>query len=64
MNATGDYFRLLLVLVAVVTDMGTKGKKCPKIFTLSPPPSLFLILSPLNESVQKSLSALDLVSPT
>lgn len=63
MNATGDYFRLLLVLVAVVTDMGAKGKKCPKIFTL-PPPSLFLILSPLNESVQKSLSALDLVSPT
>lgn len=62
MNATGDYFRLLLVLVAVMTDMGAKGKKCPKIFTLFFF-SLFLILSLVN-SVQKSLSALDLVSPT
>lgn len=28
MKATRDYFRLLLVLLAVVTDMGTEGKKC------------------------------------
>lgn len=58
MNAIRDCSPLLLVLVAVMTDMGAKGRNCRNIYSVFLNP-----LAVVHESVQ-SCPALDLVTPT